>query len=170
MPRRPRPDRGQLREDRAHGLIPGVGNRDARAVASARTAALKAALAASAQADAARGLCEYCLLQLWRAQRLTGLETFAEEVLELDKAKARELAEAGAAQLALPLAPLPDRLVALWLGTEAALLNVCPEGQVQVLPEGEEASLSLRLPVGDSKRAVEALERIARRASALLRR
>lgn len=162
--RRPRKAPEPLQEE--HGgvahVVPGVRNSDARLVYDRRVAALREAarrLSEGAEATALEdALCEAESLGLWRARNVTDFDAFAEHVVGVAPARARELADAGAARLAPNLPrPLPRELVALWVRTEAALLPVCSDAWVRVVPSAAGPQLELRLPANPVPRAVEAL-------------
>ena len=156
--------RPRLRDPRPVALIPGLANRDARTVCTARIEALLALIAGEPGPALDRALAEAAIGAVWRGRSLTGLGAFAEEILGLEEAVARAAAERGAASLELPLAPASDELVAVWLRAEAALLDAGIPGRAFV--RGPEPRLVLEL---DSEHGPKALEAISRRVSILAR-
>ncbi len=116
-----------------------------------------------------RGLCEAVLLGLWRARNVTGFDALAQHVLGLPLERARALAARGAERRGLQLEQLPDVAVALWLRSEAALLERCPQAAVEVRVEDERVELVLRLPLAPAAQAAEAVAAVGRSAAGLAR-
>lgn len=166
---RPRRPRGRIADTRVAGLIPGVANHEARRVYDAHVDRLRRALSEGAEPQLERGLSAVCLLALWRARNVTGFDAFAQDVVGLDAARAQSLAERGAAARAAALERLPDLAVALWLRCEAALLERCPEAELDVQVAGEKLSLSLGLPLAPRTRAADALAALSRATGGLAR-
>ena len=135
--RRRRPPRGpRLKDPRAVALVPGVANRDARAVFDARLVRLQSAQARDDQDALGRGLAEMSLLRLWRGRSLTSLQALCADLLQLSDGE--QLAEAGRAQLNLSNdLELSDETIAAWLRAEAALGEVGVEGVVSITETGQ---------------------------------
>ena len=166
-----RPPRRQrapaLQDDRDHGLIPGVGNRQARAAYELRLAPL---LEASTDDERRQQLlAEVQLLALWRAKHLTGFNAFAQDVLDTPPSEARESARLGAEAMGLTLSALPDLTIALWIRSEAALADACPGASVSATGGQSGISLTLRLPTSAPARAIEALSTLGRAMTGLSR-
>lgn len=164
--RRPR---GRIHDSRVAGLIAGVANHEARRVYDARLERLRRAAADADDATLERELCIVLLLGLWRARSITGFDAFAQDVVGVPHERAATLARAGADQRGVALERLPDVAVALWLRSEAALLERCPEAAVDVRVEREQLRLSLSLPLAPPERAAEAVAAVGRAAAALAR-
>ena len=152
----------RLRDPRPVALIPGVANRDARAVADARVEAMRAMIAWNDQDALDRAFADLMVLRLWRGLSITSMDAFTEDLLERAPDQARAAAERGAAATGRSLEPLDDVAVAAWLRTEAALLELGIDGRVGVDGEGR---LALSFP---AVVAPEALDGVARRLAPLL--
>jgi len=152
----------RLRDPRPVALIPGVANRDARAVADARVEAMRAMIAWEDQDSLDRAFADLMVLRLWRGRSITGMDAFTEDLLELAPDDARAAAERGAAATGRSLEPLDDVAVAAWLRTEAALLEMEIDGKVGVDAEGR---IALSFP---AVVAPEAFDSVARRLAPLL--
>jgi hypothetical protein len=161
--------RGRISDTRVAGLIAGVANHEARRVYDARLERLRAAVAQDDQAGLQRQLCVAVLLGLWRARSITGFDGFAQDVVGIDHERARELAEHGAAARGVGLERLPDLAVALWMRSEAALLERSPQAEVDVRVEGERLRLCLELPLVPPARTAEAVAAVGRAAGGLAR-
>jgi hypothetical protein len=164
--RRPR---GRIADSRVAGLIAGVANHEARRVFDARVERLRRAVQANDEPLLERDLCAARLLGLWRARNITAFEAFAQDVIGIDPARGAELAERGATARGLPLERLPDVAVALWLRSEAALLERAPEAEVEVLVTGEQLRLALVLPLAPTPRLADALGALSRAMGGLAR-
>jgi hypothetical protein len=164
--RRPPPRSGGIRDPRVSGLIPGVTNRDARAVYDARLLALDAAVKAGDDAALGRGLCEMVYLKLWRARALAGFDALAQGVLGVDPARARTLAKEVGGE---DLEPLSDAMVALWLRAETTLNALAPGARVTASRGPRGLELHIALPLADPLRGIEALAELGRRLSSLRR-
>ena len=162
-----RKPRGRIGDSRVAGLGPGVANHEARRVYDARLEQAGSASAAGDESTLAGLLCDAVLLGLWRARAVTGFDALAHSVLGIDPVRAQELAAAAAAQRGLALERLPDIAVALWMRSEAALLDRCPEATVRVNVTGERVALHLDLPLAPVERATEAVSAVGRAASGL---
>ena len=106
LPRVSRPAEPKLNDPRDSGLVPGVGNRDARMVADARITDLTKLVesrAEPASLDALeRGLAEVVALGLWRGRSVTAFDAFAEHILGLPPEDALAMAERGRVALGPP--------------------------------------------------------------------
>lgn len=153
-------------DPREHGMIPGVTNHDARKLYDARVKALRAGV--EQPETLAVSLAEAVLLRLWRAGHVTSFDTFAQDVIGLDPAQARELAREGGKQLGMEeLEPLRERPLALWMRTESALLEVCPAARVAVHQRDSVRELRLVVPLDQPQRALEGLAEVGRLADGL---
>lgn len=153
--RKGRPPR--LKDPRAAGvLVPGVANRDARRVYEARADALRRADGEERE----ELLAEAQLLQVWRGFAITGFDAFVEDALGFPLEEARAQAARGAERLGVPLAPLSDDRVALWMRAEVGLLDA--GGRVTC--RGEE--LRLHVPFAE---ALRGLDEVGRRIHPLVR-
>ncbi|MCB9619973.1 MAG: hypothetical protein H6721_29665 [Sandaracinus sp.] len=152
---RSRPPRPRLNDPRPVALVAGVANRDARLVFEARVEAMQALR----EDEAALGplLAEALWLGLWRCRSVTSFDALVEEMLELPADQARGLAEVACHAAGLPAEPLSEELVAVWLRSEAALLEL-GEGRVFVRPADAD-TLTLRLSVSAASTALEAIGR-----------
>jgi len=144
-PRRP-PPRPMLRDDRAEALIPGVANRDARAVCDARIERLLAARDEGNRDLLGKGLAEAFRLGVWRGRNLTGFDALLEDVLGVRVAEGRRFAEAGARALGTPLLRAEDRVVATWFRIEAALIANQSPWSVEVRADGDTERFVIDLP------------------------
>lgn len=132
--RRP-PGRPRLADPRAHFLVPGVANRDARAVFDARLPQLRELAAAHREdpddPEGARRLAEAlrqaAALGLWRGRSLTGFDAFVEQLLDLAPAEARALVSATGAG---DVHPFSEETVAVWMRAEAAVIEAGLEARV----------------------------------------
>jgi len=149
-------DRGRLHDDRPAGLIPGVRNRDARAVYDARVVRLRDAVAGRPAQDAAlvQGLIEAIELRLWRARNVTGPSAFVEQVVGIARS------EVDALLGARKFERLDDVFIATWLGAEAALLESDPRATVttRIMEDRRELVLTV-----SSDHATQALASLGRR-------
>lgn len=182
--RPPRRPTGRVRDPRDGALVPGVANRDARAVYEARVARIRAAERAEGRAALARELAEARLLSLWRAQNVVGWEAFVQDVLGLEVEEANALVTEAALATAAPAAgegpagpatpagtshkveSLSERTVALWMRTEAGLLEASKDASVHLRVDGEETRFVMTLP---TESAATALCGVGRRASPMAR-
>jgi hypothetical protein len=164
--RRPR---GRIGDTRIAGLIAGVANHEARQVYDARVERARRLLDGGDEAVLAQQLCEAVQLGLWRARSVTGFDAFAQDVIGVPAERANELAHEHAARSNVALEQLPDVAVALWLRSEAALLERCPDGAVEVRIDEGRLSLSLGLPLAPPLGVAEAVAAIGRSAAGLVR-
>lgn len=170
FPRPRRRPKGRIPDTRVAGLIPGVANHEARRVFDARADALRRAAADNDQPMLERGLFEALALGLWRARNVTGFEAFVADVIGLELERAWSIAERGATARGVALERLPDLAVALWMRSEAALLERCPGASVEArIVDGERVQLSLQLPLAPRERAAEGLAAVGRSAGGLAR-
>lgn len=165
--RRPK---GRLTDSRVRGLVAGVANHEARRVYDERVSVMGAAAAAGDEARLGQGLLEAQLLGLWRARSVMGFEALAQGVLGVDPARARELATAAAERLGVAaVEQLPDIAVALWLRSEAALLDHGQASAVSVRVRDGKVELSLVAPLAPVAAIAEAVAAIGRSAAGLAR-
>ena len=164
-----RKPRGRIGDTRVAGLIPGVANHEARYLYDARVERARRALEDGDDAALARQLCESFRLGLWRARNITGFDAFAQHVLGVEAERARALAEAGAAARNVALERLPDVAVALWIRSEAALLERCPAAAVDVRVENGQVLYALSLPLAPALGVAEAVAAVGRSAVGLAR-
>jgi hypothetical protein len=151
-------------------LIAGVANHEARRAYDARVERLRHAFAQARESELERQLCDAVLLGLWRARSVIGFATFVQDVIGLQLERAQTLCERDAARRGVALERLPDVAVALWLRSEAALLEHCPEAQIELqVEDGGRLRLVLSLPLHPPVRAAEAVAAIGRSASGLVR-
>jgi hypothetical protein len=164
-----RKPRGRIHDTRVAGLIAGAANHESRRVYDARLERLRAGLAQNDDARLQAELYVVMRLGLWRARSITGFESFAQDVVGLDPVRAAALAARGAELRGTALEQLPDVAVALWIRSEAALVERFPNGQVEVRVEGERLQLSLDLPLAPSAGVAEAVAAVGRAAGGLAR-
>ncbi len=132
----------RLDDPRDDFLVRGVANRDARAVFDRRLGELKAAKGD----ELADALCDAVLLGLWRARRLTSLDVLVSEMLELDPARAHELAGQAATRRGLACETQREELVAVWMRFEAAQIEAELTGRATLRATPTGPVLSLELP------------------------
>jgi hypothetical protein len=164
-----RKPRGRIGDSRVAGLIPGVANHEARRVFDARVERATAAEAAGDESALGQLLCEAVLLGLWRARSVTGFDALAQDVIGIEPVRAEQLAQQSAAARGVALERMPDIAVALWMRSEAALLERVPEASVRVDSAAERVVLQLDLPLAPADRITEAVSAIGRAASGLAR-
>ncbi len=150
--RRPPVDRGKIDDPRESYAIPGVANRDARAVYSSRATELVTVwnggeLGAQARELVGERLLDVKRLTLWRALRVTGFAAFVEQVVGMKLADAESLVAEVAARLGEPVTALNERDVALWLRTEAGLYEGDPNARVFLREASGKGVLSLSIPI-----------------------
>ncbi len=139
-------------------LVPGVANRDARAVYEARERRLRAAIEERTGDELAIQLAEAARMGVWRGHSIVAWEAFVEDVLGLGLAEARELKARGA-ELIGSADPAPDELIASWMRAEAGLLEGNADGVVHLRgPRGSER-LVLEIPAADAPTALSAVGR-----------
>lgn len=141
-------------------LVTGVANRDARLVGEARVRRLRAAIEAGDEAALGEELADAVRLAIWKALNVVGFDVLADAVLGIEAKRARALAKARAAELGETCEPADEKTIALWMRTEAGLLEVAPDARA-VLRGGR-----LRIDVPFA-RAAEALSGVGRRAAPL---
>jgi hypothetical protein len=153
--RRPyKPRDSQLEDERGGHVMPGVRNSEARSVYDRRVQALRAASERGDEAALRSGLCDALCLSLWRARNITDFEAFAEHVLGVGAARARELL-ADATPAPQPLSP---EVVALWIRLEAAAAALCPTATVRLAGSAAEPRLQLELPTQPIAQVVETIK------------
>lgn len=150
---------GKLNDPRPVALVPGVANRDARAVYEARVRRMSAALERSDRDSLAEELAEAVRLRLWRAYNVVGFDAMAEAVLGMPADEARSLAHAGAVRLGFPCEPGEEPEIAMWMRAESGLLE---GGGGIVRRRGE--TFVLEVAIDD---AATALAAVGRRAAPL---
>jgi hypothetical protein len=164
-----RKPRGRLSDSRVRGLLPGVANHDARRVYDERLSRMAAALAGGDEGALGVLLAEAVLLGLWRARNVMGFDALGQDVLGVGAERARALAEQGAAELGVPLEPLPDVAVALWLRSEAALFDHVPDARVSVRSSAGRVELIVSAPLSPVSAVAEAAAAVGRSAAGLAR-
>jgi hypothetical protein len=148
--RRPPRERPAMEDHRLGFVLPGVRNRDARAVFDARVDALRAASARADRAGLGAGLSDARRMMLWRARAVTDFAAFAESVVGLAPDEAERLSREGG-----PVDVLPEQVIALWMRLESALTRTCPQGRVRVTGKGDQLAFELHVPGNEVSRAVE---------------
>lgn len=157
--RRPRVDKGLVRDPREGYTIAGVANRDARAVYDVRTEEMRS-LWQGGEADEAalhrlgQMFHDALRLELWRARRLTGFAAFAEEVIGVPAGRAEALAEAAALRTGESVTPLTERSVALWLRTEAGLFEGDESARARIRTTERGSVLELSVSLADASTAL----------------
>jgi hypothetical protein len=153
----------RLRDPRTTFLVPGVSNRDARAVGEARVEEFRAVLGTRKEGDAAPEsvgalLYEAVQLGVWRTLNVTGFETFAEDILALPLAEAQALLKGAETKAGSAADRLSDEAIAAWLRTEVALRATSPRARVRVerTADGREV-LELSVPMEAASLALHAV-------------
>jgi hypothetical protein len=164
-----RKPRDRIHDTRVAGLIAGAANHESRRVYDARLERMRAAANDNDEAALEDQLCVALLLGLWRARSITGFESFAQDVVGVDHERAWTLAARGAERRGVALERLPDVAVALWVRSESALLERCPDGEIEVRIEGDKLRLDVKLPLADLSRLAEAVAAIGRAGAGLAR-
>lgn len=144
MPRRV--PKQTLRDDRAEALVPGVANRDARAVCDARIERMVAARDGRDREGLGRELAEAFRMGLWRGANLMGFDALLQDVLGLSIAEGRALADEGAQVLGCSLMRAEDRVVATWFRAEAGLLASADTCRVELHGHGETERFVITVP------------------------
>lgn len=144
-PTRQRP-KETLRDDRAEALIPGVANRDARAVCDARVERMIGARDGGDREGLGRELAEAFRLGLWRGANLIGFDALLQDVLGLRLAEGRALAQEGAEHLGCSLVRASDRVVATWFRAEAGLLASDSACRVELQGHDETERFVITIP------------------------
>ena len=157
--RRPRVDRGLIRDPREGYTVAGVANRDARAVYDVRSVAMRALWdegAADERALAALGQLfhDALRLELWHARRLTSFAAFAEEVVGVPAERAEALADEAALRMGEPVTPLTEVAIALWLRTEAGLYEGDEGGRARVRSGERGLVLEIRVDLDEASTAL----------------
>ena len=136
-----RPNKRRIDDPRPVQLVPGVANRDARAVYEARRRRAEQARDAGDEDALAVELAEAARLRVWRGHSVVDWDVYTEEVLALPRERVKALREAG-------------------------LLEAHPEGAVRGRGAGDALTLTIEVPVD---RAAPALAAMGRRATPLAR-
>lgn len=157
-----RPTRARLNDPRPVQLVPGVANRDARAVYEARERRLRGLVESGDRAELGVALAEAARMQVWRGRSVVGWGVFVEDVLAMDRAEADALAAEGARTVG-GLEPATEEVVAVWMRAEAGAIEACGDDAVVHL-RGER--LVVDLPADEAPAALSA---IGRRATPLAR-
>lgn len=139
-----RPAKRRLNDPRPVVLVPGVANRDARAVYEARERRIRAALEAGDRDSAAMELAEAARLRLWRAHSVVGWDALVEDVLGLSREEADTLRARGAELIGAE--PCSEDVVATWMRAEAGLLEGSADAAVHLRGE----RLVLEVPVAQA--------------------
>lgn len=160
-----RPAKRRLNDPRPVVLVPGVANRDARAVYEARERRVRAALEAGDEDTAAVELAEAMRMRLWRGHNVVGWDVFVEHVLALPVERAEALLARGAA-LSGTSEPASDEVVAAWMRAEAGLLEASSAAVVRLRGEPGAERLVLEVPIMD---AAAGLAAVGRRSAPLAR-
>lgn len=141
--------------------VAGVANRDARLVFDARVKRMRAAIERGDEQTLGEELLDAVRLALWRANNVIGFDVLAEAVLGVASDKARALAHAAAERLGEKAAIEDEVTLALWMRTEAGLLEHAPDASVRLL----EGRLYLEVPLD---RAAAGLAGVGRRAAPMV--
>jgi hypothetical protein len=160
-----RPAKPRLNDPRPVVLVPGVANRDARAVYEARERRIRAALEAGDEATVAVELAEATRMRLWRAHNVVGWDVYAEHVLGIPLERAEALRTRGAEGIG-GMEPASDDVVAAWMRAEAGLLEATPTGIVRLRGAPGQERLVLEVPIAD---AAAGLAAVGRRSAPLAR-
>jgi hypothetical protein len=160
-----RPVKRRVNDPRPVMLVPGVANRDARAVYEARERRLRAALKQADRDAASLELAEAARMQVWRGHSVVGWEVFVEDVLGISREEATQLRERGAA-LSGSSEPASEDVVAVWMRAEAGLLESSPDACVRLRGAPGAERLVLEVPIHD---AAAALSNVGRRATPVAR-
>ena len=152
--------RPKLDDPRAVALVPGVANRDARLAGSSRLRRMQqlveqwrgSAAGDEAHEEAERRLglmlAETVRLGLWRALAVASFDALVEELLDLPAEQARALARRAAERHGISLVRASEETIAVWLRTEASLLQLgCERARVRCVGEGEDEELHIALPL-----------------------
>lgn len=167
--RSPRRPGGRIEDSRIAGLIPGVANQQARRVYDTRVGRLRRAAAEGDEIGLGEQLCDAILLGFWRARSVTGFEALAHDVVGIEPERAWALAEQSATERGLSLERMPDIAVAVWLRTECALIESCPEAAVEVRVDGERLHVALALPIAPPAMVADGLAAVGKNAESLSR-
>ncbi len=149
-----RPATRRLNDPRPVMLVPGVANRDARAVYEARERRLRSALSAGDRDTVALELAEAAQLRLWRGHSLVSWEVFVENVLGIAPDEVEALLQRGA-ELAGDTAPASDDVVATWMRAESGLLEGSPDAVVRL----RGGRLFLEIPIDSAPAGLAAVGR-----------
>jgi hypothetical protein len=167
--RRPK---GRLSDSRVRGLVPGVANHEARRVFDDRVAAMGHAAAQGDDEALGQALLEAQWLGLWRARNVMGFEALAQGVLAIDPARVQALVAAAVERSGLGEAAaeqFPDVAVALWMRSEAALLDHARGARVRVRVRDGKVELTVIAPLAPVAAIADAVAAIGRSAAGLVR-
>jgi hypothetical protein len=126
-----RPAKRRLNDPRAVMLVPGVANRDARAVYEARERRIRSAVRRGDRSALAIELAEASRLALWRAHSVVGWDVLVEEVLRIDRAEAEALRAEGA-EIVGSSDVADEDTIAVWMRAEAGAIEGSPEACVHL--------------------------------------
>ena len=152
---------GRLHDPRAVALIPGLKNSDARLVYDAHVARIRKAMNEEGEERLSEELAVAQSCAVYRGHSIVSFEAFVEAVLGLRVDRARALAKAGRSALGLP-DNLTEAQIAIWLRAEAGVIEVAPEGRVEV----RDGIMTLSMPLS---RAAEALSAVGFREAPIAR-
>jgi len=158
-----RPAKRRLHDPRPVVLVPGVANRDARAVCDARVRRLRAAAEDGGDEALALELGEAARMRVWRGHSIVGWDAFVENVLGLDRDRADALTEKGA-ELTGSAEPASDDVVATWMRAEAGLIEALgtdSAAAVRLRGAAGEETLGFDVPAGAAAAALAAMGRRA---------
>lgn len=164
-PRKPQPP--ELRDPRAEAVVRGVANRAARRVHDVEVAALRALRQAGRGEALGDGLLDACRLGLWEVRRVVGFEAFAEDVVGVPVAEARNLVAEAATRAGCSAEPIPPYARAVVLRARASLLEAAEQAgetaapDARVMARGDGESLRVVVDVAGPK-AAAALAAIGR--------
>lgn len=152
-----RPVKRRINDPRPVLLVPGVANRDARAVYEARERRAKAARDAGDRELLALELAEASRLGIWRGHSLVSWDTYVEDVLELSPKEAATLRDEGGARTG-GVALASESVIATWMRAEAGAIEATG-ADVAVRFDGER--LHVELPIDSAPAALAAMGRRA---------
>jgi hypothetical protein len=151
-----RPARARIDDPRPVMLVPGVANRDARAVYEARERRLRRALDENDRDAAAIELAEAAMLRVWRGHSIVGFDAFTIDVLGLDRDAAQALLARGKELLGASGAS-SEEIVATWMRAEAGAL----EGHADAAVRFRRGSLAFEIPIDAVPAALNGMGRRA---------
>lgn len=148
-----RPAKARIRDPRPVQLVPGVANRDARAVYEHRARRLRALHEAGDEDALAVELAEAARMQVWRGRSVVGWDAFVEDVLGLTREQAEALALRGAETVG-SREPASEEVVAAWMRAEAGAIEGCgPDAIVRLRKD----RLVIDLPIDQANTALSAI-------------
>ncbi len=143
---------GRVNDPRTVALIPGLKNSDARLVYDAHVARIRRAMAEGTREQLSEELAVVYACAIYRGHSIVSFEAFAEAVLGLQADRATAMARSGRVALGLPDV-LTEAEIAIWLRAEAGLLEVTPEGRVEV----KDGVMTLSVPITYAAEALSAV-------------